>query len=110
VAERCGWSCKAVTIQQLTDPAAFELAAIITRSEQCPALAATGLVGILSRELAHRLGESTGKSAFVGATAIVIAVSTTSGAQADTCAPNAVFVTPGIFRAPPPPIPLLISP
>jgi outer membrane autotransporter protein len=64
------------------------------------------LVGILSRGLAHRLGESTRKAAFVGATAIVIAVSTTSGAQADTCAPNAVFVTPGIFRAPPPPIPL----
>src|ERR1700680_2600371 len=52
------------------------------------------------------LGDSARKGAFVGATAVVIAISATFGAQADTCAPNAVFVVPGIFRAPPPPIPL----
>ena len=49
------------------------------------------LVGILSRGLAHRLGESTRKAAFVGAAALVIAVLATSGAQAQNCTP---FIAP----------------
>ena len=45
------------------------------------------LVCISQQGLGRRLGESARKAAFVGAAALVIAVSATSGAQAQTCTP-----------------------
>jgi outer membrane autotransporter protein len=49
------------------------------------------LVCISPRGLGRRLGESTRKAAFVGAAALVIAVSATSGAQAQNCGPSVII-------------------